>query len=561
MKKLCFFILLFSVSLSLMSQEVDLRPDFKNSRKLLQGYYIYLMLKLEDGRVVFDIDGFKSSHRVLKNNISSTFSSQDDYFQEPVEVLAGGEIEVNSNGLISKINETTSLVNTRPDIAGKMRTPSTAIQNIKDFIATDPKFASLFSEDVEFIAFDENNQHLNLDFKSSRIIAHEVGSVVTTLFVALQLSNSLYDDYLNNKNNIRAYIAEALKDFIGKKEEVIERYPFLEVYFDSFNSRLIMDKQVLKKEELKELYVKLYLALEDFKGDHLIGWFLSAYNAAKSSFSGLEIERLEVFLRYYLAEFVSTNAPSTKTDKEDPNIYNADILISRPELIYDLFLVLYESVIGEVPVDREDFIKITRVFMFENKEKELKLMFILKRILEIRYPEHTSLVDINSRLNALTIYPPEESSKTEEEQKKIINTTKIEGLGLRVFELQKEKTRSMIELYVFDNLDANRSNIYIVDAFLTKVLVEINSSDPRDVNTAMGLLFSKDVVSFIELSGKDIAETASYDCYIKMINAIKDYRAFVRSNSYNLSIGPNIIRVKNQKLNEMIKSLEAYKWR
>jgi hypothetical protein len=77
----------------------------------------------------------------------------------------------------------------------------------------------------------------------------------------------------------------------------------------------------------------------------------------------------------------------------------------------------------------------------------------------------------------------------------------------------------------------------------------------------MGLLFSKDVVSFIELSGKDIAETASYDCYIKMINAIKDYRAFVRSNSYNLSIGPNIIRVKNQKLNEMIKSLEAYKWR
>lgn len=562
MKKLCFVLLFLSFfSSSLSSQEVDLCKDFKESKKLSKGYYIYLMLKLESGQVVFDIDGFTSSHRILKNKMSCGFSSQEDYFQKPIEVLAGGEIEVNSEGLISRINETTSLVNTRPDIAEKMKTPGTAIKNIKGFMSKDPGFARLFSEDIDFIAFDENDQHLNMDFKSSRVFAHEVGSVVSTLFTMLRLSNSIYDDYLNNKDNIRGYLAEALKDFIGKRSEVVEKYPFLDVYFEDFINSSLLDKELIERKKLKELYVKLYLALEDFEGDYQVGWFINRYNNARSSFSGLENEKAESFLRHYLDKFIMANDLKSNNSQEDINVYNADILISSPKLIYDLFLVLYERTIGGIPVDRNDFVEKIKTFMFENREQELVLMFLLKRVLETKYPSSVFLEGINERFNLLNMYSSKELIKVQEGQKKIINTTDPQTLHLKALELQTSKTRSMLERYSFVDTDANRSNMDIVERFLDKVIMDISSSDIRDRNIAMGLLLSKDVIFFMDIAEKNMIQVPYYEYYSRMLEAIRDYDLFIQENRFNLTTSPSLIRLKNQKLSEMTRCLKAYRGR
>lgn len=149
-----------------------------------------------------------------------------------------------------------------------------------------------------------------------------------------------------------------------------------------------------------------------------------------------------------------------------------------------------------------------------------------------------------------------DQNKTEEEIELKIKEAEIEAREYRDL-----TNRLMIEFYTYGATGLNVSNVKLVDDFLSKILLNLSSIEgSEDFNYAVGSLFNKDIVNFLENIETEIATVnpTYLGVYRTMLTEIKAYNEMKElPGTANLAF---IRELKNQRTRSL-RAVRAYRAR
>lgn len=214
------------------------------------GRYIYAAAKFEDGTIGFDITTYDDRHlNILEKLPLGIYSA----WKPVTEVIAVGELELDADGKISRINETSGLLTRRTDLTWRIVLPGVIINNIKALMKADPNFAQLFAKEVDYITYSNSSKHLAPDMSSARKKAHDVTNILHQIIGAHYfISNPEQLTWLTN-------------NFIGDFDNIVELYPLFNKFRNDFRIMDLRSGKISKQEldilcsELDETYNKSIL--------------------------------------------------------------------------------------------------------------------------------------------------------------------------------------------------------------------------------------------------------------------------------------------------------------
>jgi hypothetical protein len=127
-----------------------------------------------------------------------------------------------------------------------------------------------------------------------------------------------------------------------------------------------------------------------------------------------------------------------------------------------------------------------------------------------------------------------------------------------------QQTKAMLISYVFGDKAVMPTDIELLDAFIEKILQDLSSGEEANFNFASSLLANKDVINFLEEAQLYvyINKTASYPEYNKILALFRGYADLDLITSTETSAllnNPDLLRVKNEYLNDMKRAMKIYR--